>query len=288
MPALPKSPCRKCGVATANRNGYCDKHQDNAVGWKRRQVGTTTTQRGYGAAWRAIRLSIIARDKQCVNCRDNGFISPIHCIDHVIPKWLGGTDSPDNLQGLCKPCHDEKTMQESKSSRDDCIGNDGRPVRHGLSRKVYNLVFPIGLKPSKPNLFIVCGPPGSGKTTWVNSRILPGDELICLDTIMSQIQGTAPHRFDRSRIGEGLVVRNNRLLQLSASKAQNAYFIVSCRDGDERRWWAEQLKPTKLILLNIGADECVKRIYNDPERQPVALKNKMIEAVHWWYKGFTD
>lgn len=113
MPALPKSPCRKCGVATANRNGYCDKHQDNAVGWKRRQVGTTTTQRGYGAAWRAKCVQVHARDKQCVNCKKNGVISPIQCVDHIKPKALGGTDDFENLQGLCKPCHKDKTAKES-------------------------------------------------------------------------------------------------------------------------------------------------------------------------------
>lgn len=34
--------------------------------------------------------------------------------DHIVNKAQGGTDDMDNLQSLCKPCHDKKSQQESK------------------------------------------------------------------------------------------------------------------------------------------------------------------------------
>lgn len=34
-------------------------------------------------------------------------------VDHAVPLFCGGTDSPDNLQALCNNCHAEKSLHES-------------------------------------------------------------------------------------------------------------------------------------------------------------------------------
>ncbi len=36
-------------------------------------------------------------------------------VDHVTPLCVGGGDTPDNLQILCKACHAEKTQLETLS-----------------------------------------------------------------------------------------------------------------------------------------------------------------------------
>ena len=36
-------------------------------------------------------------------------------IDHVAPLCVGGGDTPDNLQILCKACHAQKTQLETLS-----------------------------------------------------------------------------------------------------------------------------------------------------------------------------
>ena len=33
-------------------------------------------------------------------------------IDHIIPLALGGSDTPDNLQILCRSCHSTKTVKQ--------------------------------------------------------------------------------------------------------------------------------------------------------------------------------
>lgn len=116
MPALPRTPCRKCRVSHTNSNGYCDKHQDCVVtvGWAKGQKGKTTTERGYGHAWRVKCDAIKVRDKYlCVPCYKNGLIVPMFAVDHVVPKAEGGTDDDSNLQCICKDCHKVKTQQES-------------------------------------------------------------------------------------------------------------------------------------------------------------------------------
>ena len=33
-------------------------------------------------------------------------------VDHIIPRRQGGTDTPDNLQPLCRSCHARKTVKQ--------------------------------------------------------------------------------------------------------------------------------------------------------------------------------
>lgn len=73
-----------------------------------------TTARGYGWPWQQLRLRILQRDLyQCQACKLGGRITPAREVDHRINKASGGTDDPDNLQSLCRPCHDAKTERET-------------------------------------------------------------------------------------------------------------------------------------------------------------------------------
>ena len=38
-------------------------------------------------------------------------------VDHIDPLWNGGLDVEENLQALCRECHDEKTAAEEKLRR---------------------------------------------------------------------------------------------------------------------------------------------------------------------------
>lgn len=65
----------------------------------------------YGRAhWRKLRTLVLARDPVCMICLRN----PSVCADHKRPHrgdW-NLFASLENLQGLCSPCHDEKTERE--------------------------------------------------------------------------------------------------------------------------------------------------------------------------------
>ncbi|WP_289332928.1 HNH endonuclease [Acinetobacter baumannii] len=113
-------PCREFGctnlVRFASQKGYCDDHANRRSGWGKRHDRTgSTTERGYGYAWRKLRESILERDRYvCVQCRAVGRVSPATDVDHIKAKAFGGTDDPENLQSLCGPCHKNKTQQESR------------------------------------------------------------------------------------------------------------------------------------------------------------------------------
>ena len=71
-------------------------------------------QRGYGTAWDKLRPQILARDSYlCQPCLKEDRLTPANIVDHMISKAKGGTDDPDNLQSICKSCHDMKTIEEN-------------------------------------------------------------------------------------------------------------------------------------------------------------------------------
>jgi len=84
---------------------------------------TSRQERGYGAKWEKLRLQILARDQYlCQQCDREGRLTglvtgnPRHPraanVDHITPKAQGGTDDPDNLESLCRTCHNAKTASE--------------------------------------------------------------------------------------------------------------------------------------------------------------------------------
>jgi 5-methylcytosine-specific restriction endonuclease McrA len=62
------------------------------------------------ADWPRVRRAILARDPVCRACRT----VPSAEVDHIRP---GNDHRPQNLQGLCTPCHAVKTAREAAEGR---------------------------------------------------------------------------------------------------------------------------------------------------------------------------
>jgi 5-methylcytosine-specific restriction protein A len=59
---------------------------------------------------------VLSRNPLCVECERQGRITPATVVDHIIPH-KGNLElfwDEDNLQALCKPCHDRKTAKEGR------------------------------------------------------------------------------------------------------------------------------------------------------------------------------
>lgn len=72
----------------------------------RKGTSRTSTPR-----WRALRREVLLRDLHvCQICkRYTGQPE----VDHIIPLFRGGDEwDIDNLQCVCRPCHEEKTRKE--------------------------------------------------------------------------------------------------------------------------------------------------------------------------------
>ena len=94
-------------------------HQDD------RKLGTWADQsrgsrqsRGYGKEWQVIRKRILSRDKGlCQPCLKDRHYKPARQVDHIVPKFEGGTDDDSNLQSICIECHRTKTQAEALRAR---------------------------------------------------------------------------------------------------------------------------------------------------------------------------
>ena len=73
-----------------------------------------TVERKRGSAGVRDRERIRARDcGLCQECRRHGKTTLGGPIDHIFPLWKGGSDTDDNKEVLCVPCHDAKTAREA-------------------------------------------------------------------------------------------------------------------------------------------------------------------------------
>jgi 5-methylcytosine-specific restriction protein A len=93
--------------------------------------GQSAHARGLGAAWRKARALALKRDKGlCVVCWRAGRVTVASEVDHIRPRAAGQVDHAlDNLQSLCRPCHDVKTRAENGCKpAPTLIGVDGWPA----------------------------------------------------------------------------------------------------------------------------------------------------------------
>ena len=83
-------------------------------------------ERTRGRTWERIRQRVLDADPLCRMCDAAGLVTAAQEVDHIVPLHRGGTDDPDNLQGLCKPCHAIKTAEDMGWAR-EATGLDGWP-----------------------------------------------------------------------------------------------------------------------------------------------------------------
>lgn len=214
-------------------------------------------ERGYGTAWDKLRLTILARDSYlCQPCLTKGRPTPATQVDHIIAKAQGGTDDADNLQAICTDCHKDKTADESGHA-----------------------THPTWFEPSAIPLTILCGPPCSGKTTYMTQHAKRGDVTIDLDIIRSSLEPSYRQwtkAIDDVLMNKSIRLRNAMLGELHRSRARAAWFIVSAPAKAERQWWAKTLNG-EIVLLDPGVAECKRRAI--ARGTPLALNG--VDSWHW-------
>lgn len=184
----------------------------------------------------------LAHEPLCRHCRTKGLTTPATVPDHIVPLAYGGADVEENIQCLCEDCHAIKTATEGAAT--------GGASNH-----------PDWLKPSAIPLTILCGPPCSGKTTYIAERSKPGDIVIDIDVIARNIDPTYTPwdgKLSTDLLNKAIRTRNEMLGSLARQHRRQAWFIVSAPTSEEREWWRAKLEGD-LVLLHPGIDECKRR-----------------------------
>lgn len=221
-------------------------------------------ERGYDADWRAVRRQYLAAHPQCSH---EGCTAPASEVDHI----QSVTARPDlrlswsNLRGLCKHHHSQRTARDQS---------------FGMSAEARARTWPIDLQPSAIPLTIVCGAPGSGKSTYAQKCAHPGDIVIDMDVIKADLAGTAIYSAEPRWTGPALEERNRLLRSLATATAPRAWFIVSAPEPAERDWWQRQLGGT-VHVMDTDEATCIARINADHRR--IGHRDRMTRRVGEWF-----
>lgn len=222
--------------------------------------------------WRALRDAVRReRGQRCEKCGAGGRV----WVDHIVEIKDGGAPyDRANLQVLCKSCHERKTAEarrqrnlEARAERPDSVNTSPHPPN---------------LKPSKVPVVVVCGPPASGKSTWVAERAGPDDLVLDLDQIAVRVLEQQVHAWDRSRLPLVLSERNRLLFALAGAPPwPRAWLIVSEPEAKWREWWACRLRPERIIVLEVDDEVCWERIRQDPARR-CQIADQSAGVARWW------
>lgn len=99
MPTLPDRYCTVVGCREkVNQVARCATHRQK----KDQERKLYNTKR-----WQDLRKMILFRDPVCRACKKAASTD----VDHVISLASGGTNTTDNLTGLCHSCHSKKTVE---------------------------------------------------------------------------------------------------------------------------------------------------------------------------------
>lgn len=224
-------------------------------------------QRLYNTAWEKRRAAWLTKYPWCEDCLDKGRYTPASEVHHVIPHHVDAEiflHSP--LMSLCRSCHTKHTNDEIK----------GVPP-----------YYPSITRPLLTPVIMVCGAPGSGKSTYVNNNKGEEDLVIDLDQILSEMTGRPiyyPHTMNI--VKTGWQKRNTILkgLENHNEKINIAWFVNGAGKSTDRRIWKEILKPQEVIILLTEKEECIKRIRSDPSRALVA--DDQVKAVDRWFASY--
>lgn len=224
--------------------------------------------------------------KLCNRCNER----PGKIVHHKIPITPNNINDPyitlsfNNLEYLCQDCHSEEHLRRGALKKDVEFDSDGNLIKRNIGNS-NNIYLPNIIKPINKEIYIVCGAPGSGKSTYVNANAKTDDLVIDLDKIIMQYTNKPLYSNTEKYINVAIEKRNEILNSINSYKSKRVWFIVSAPTSSERKHWKEQLGGT-VILLNTSKEECYRRLENDNMRSNNVMKYKI--ATKNWFMNYTE
>lgn len=185
-----------------------------------------------GQTWRKFRRALIAeRGMRCEKCGrllvHESDIEADH-VQELTPATVNDASialNPANVQLLCKDCHNAKHRR---------YGHESQQV------------------------FIVYGPPCSGKTTYVEKHMHRGDIVMDFDKLYACLSGCM--LYDKPQNVKAIVyeARDNIInsIKVRLGKWNNAYVIGTYPHKSQRETLAKRLN-AKLIFINQDKTTCI-------------------------------
>lgn len=112
--------------------------------------------------------------------------------------------------------------------------------------------------PAKQGWYVVCGPPASGKTTWVNAHRKAGDAVWDFDEVVRVVFGEGRIVLDEGRRAVLMAMCDAFVSSLARlPRGCGVYLIVTASE------WAHDLARrigANVIAMDTPKDECVARL----------------------------
>lgn len=122
---------------------------------------------------------------------------------------------------------------------------------------------------------LVCGPPASGKSTWVRQQTAPGDRVVDFDQLCRSLGSKARH--DHPRPVRQMAKALRRSIEDKALEYPGRTWVIrSLPRASDRASVAERLG-ARVVMLATPADEALERARKDnrPEWTESAIRD-------WW------
>lgn len=132
----------------------------------------------------------------------------------------------------------------------------------------------------KPKVFVVHGAPASGKTSYVMQHKGDNDVVFDFDKMMSALSGLPPHQKNQNLISYCTDIRALIIKKALHKPPVDKTWIITTNVGDEMKGQLSDI-PVEYIHIDTPREECLKRIEEDPDRQPVA--EELREAVERYF-----
>ena len=189
----------------------------------------------------------------------------------------------ENLEYVCQKCHTQGHLRKQATKEGLMFDNNGNLIK--VKNTEENIYLPKIIQPMNKTIYIICGAPGSGKSTYVNQNATKDDIILDLDNILLEFTNGKIYDSAEIYLEEAIKKRNYYLNNLNNMKANRVWFIVSAPTAEERKHWKEQLNGT-IILMDTNINECLNRIRQDKRRSNNVIKYSI--AVNKWFKKFNE
>ncbi len=216
--------------------------------------------------WITFRLNLIlerSKEREGVICEHCGkpITNPIDVHAHhkieLTPENVNDYNislNPDNIELICHSCHDKKHHR-------------------------------FGFKPGK-KIYIVYGPPLSGKKTFVKANMERGDIVVDMDRLYEAISMQPTYDKPNNLLTNVISIRTLLLdnIKTRHGKWYNAWIIGGYADKFKRERLAEELG-AELVYLDVSKEECYARLGADVSRQYVT--SEWEKYIDDWFEKYS-
>jgi 5-methylcytosine-specific restriction protein A len=126
---MPRHECAQPGCRRLTTEKYCEKHtkgDNQEKTYNRARNKYDPFHVAYKKSrWMVLRKEILRDDPICRRCQLAAAVQ----VDHIVPARVYAADDPElfydvsNLQGLCHPCHGQKTREDVQQYGLQCQTN---------------------------------------------------------------------------------------------------------------------------------------------------------------------